>query len=91
MKQTLKGTLIEARHDDREATIDLAPDCSDHVNIQVTWKADSRADAQMEHLYDGMAVKAKVKITGWASMPYPHLSSDEMSGKLVNIKEIDHQ
>lgn len=87
-KQRLTGTVREARHDLNEMTIDFAPDADAPVRIQLTWKAGSKADAQMQEIGEQCEVKAKVVITGWASMPYPHLTHDELAGELHSIEEI---
>ena len=87
--QILKGTLMEVYHDKREAVIDFAPDSPEPVKINVTWGVGSGAELDMQELGEGYDVRAKVIITGWTSMSYPHLSHDELDGDLLSIREIN--
>lgn len=85
-KQKLTGTVVEIRHDDREMTIDIAPDAPAPVRMQLTWNEE--LDDQTNEIGERCEVVANAVITGWADMPYPHLTHDEMSGELHRIKEI---
>jgi len=85
-QQQLAGRITEIRFDDRRLTLELAS----RVSIEVGYDGGrSEIEKEVEQLWEGLDARAVVVITGWKSMPYPHLSHDVMEGTLIHIEEID--